>query len=173
MRTRASLLRITRAEQVTGGRGARARGARTARRLERLLIARDESAVARCAARAETHAGARVSREVSTLLVRQQPARQRAGLQPALEAIQSARRTHREPLDENEAATSPDAHPTRRYTASVPPEWSGKLLKIEPLATITQLRRYLVKKVSLQPLLATVGNSVLYQYRKYYILVYL
>ena len=41
-----------------------------------------------------------------------------------------------------------DARPTRRYTASVHPEWSGKLLKIEPLATITQLRRYLVKKVS-------------------------
>ena len=64
-----------------------------------------------------------------------------------------------EPLDENEAATLPDARPTRRYNASVPPEWSGKLLKIEPLATIAQLRRYLVKKVCLQALLGIIGNT--------------
>ena len=46
-----------------------------------------------------------------------------------------------------EPTISPDARPALRFNATTPSEWSGKLLKIEPLATVAQLRKYLVKKV--------------------------
>lgn len=54
-----------------------------------------------------------------------------------------------EPVNDEPAAdaTSPDARAARRYNAAIPPEWTGKLLKIEPLATVGQLRKFLVKKV--------------------------